>query len=461
MFKGSIPATMRRMLREVIDSWHVDALAVGCSGNLTIERSLADTAIALGGNDVNIYSCTVGQALAGQDRPLAVNPAWQAEFGWMGDYLDTPVDRAATMIVASDMLDGPQLGTTKDRPYFQARRRGFTAQWPRLHAGTAQRLAAIRPLEEWHTGDVGEWLDQIGDRPFASFPPFWGGGYERMFANLSAVFDWDEPSYPTLTPDRIDGLLAAMTDRPHWCLGLLERHEHLEPRYIGRSVTTAGGLPIHVYASSGPSRVVVPRTPTEPAGLATLTRGDRLTGDLNLRVLPFPQFESLRRRYLDPSIRGTATPDACFVLCDGDRVLGAFGLQGDAPTIGGVAAVRSLLGVRHHPAVYLLSDFAVAPVDYPRLSKLVVMAVVSAEVHELAERLLRRRWRGVATSVFSDNPVSMKYRGVMDLVDRQPLKGRGRSGSDKPWRLNYAAALPRWTLAEAWSEWSKRHSRTR
>src|SRR5215471_9729703 len=102
MFKGSIPPTMRRILRETVDSWGISELAVGCSGNLTIERSLADTDIAVAGNDVNIYSCTIGQALAGQDRRLAVADGWD-EYSWLEPYLGSPLDRAATIILASEM----------------------------------------------------------------------------------------------------------------------------------------------------------------------------------------------------------------------------------------------------------------------------------------------------------------------------------------------------------------------
>lgn len=460
MFKGSIPPTMRRILRETVDSWDVTELAVGCSGNLTIERSLMDSRVAVAGNDVNIYSCVVGQALAGQDRRLAIADEWQAEYGWLEPYLAEPLQRAATMIVASDMLDGPRIDSEgARRPFFRNKRAAYRRQWDHLHAATVLKLAQLPPLADWHTGDVGEWLDLIGDRPFASFPPFWGGGYERMFASLSAVFDWDAPTYPTLDQDRIVKLLAQMTDRPHWCLGLLERSDALATHYVGRAVTTLGGLPIHVYASSGPTRVTVKRTPAEPVGLPTLTAGDRLTGELNLRALTPPQFESLRRRFLNFDIRYTATPHLAYAVCDGERVLGAFGLQDELLNRTGGLVPRTFVGVSGRPLLFLLSDFAVSPSDYPRLSKLIVMAAVSTEVHELAERHMGHRYRGMATTAYTDRPVSMKYRGVLNLVDR--AENDSASGSTHHWRLNYASPLPRWTLAEAWEQWSQRHGALR
>lgn len=453
MFKGAIPPTMRRILSETVRSWGVGRLAVGCSGNLTIERSLVDTELALSGNDVNIYTCTIGQALAGQDRRLEVSPLWVDEFGWLEPFLATPFDRAATIILASDMLDGPKLDRDPP-PFFVARRAGYRHQWERLHAATVEKLRALPPLADWFSGDVGDYLGLIGDAPFASFPPFWGGGYEAMFANLSEVFDWDEPSYPTLTEDRIVKMLDLMMDRPHWCLGLLHRRDDLAAHYTARTTTVLGGLPIHVYTSSGPTRLAVARTPVAPVGLPTLTTGDELTGELELRTLTAPQFESLRRRYLGAGILNTAAPEAAWALCDAGRVLGAFAVQARSATSpGGSTFTRDLTGTRWRPTVYLLSDFAVAPTDYPRLSKLVAMAAVSREVHQLIEGYTGRRYRGISTTAFTDKPVSMKYRGVLDLVHR--AENDGHSGSGAKYALNYHAQLPRWDLAEAWERWHR------
>ena len=66
--------------------------------------------------------------------------------------------------------------------------------------------------------------------------------------------------------------------------------------------------------------------------------------------------------------------------------------------------------------IYLMSDFAVASSDYPKLSKLVVMAACSKEMQHLMQNAMSRPVRKIATTAFTQNPVSMKYRGTMQPV---------------------------------------------
>ncbi len=103
---------------------------------------------------------------------------------------------------------------------------------------------------------------------------------------------------------------------------------------------------------------------------------------------------------------------------------------------------------------YMLSDFPVAPTDYDRLAKLVLYAALSAESKALAEQVNRCRIDSLLTTAFTRNAVSMKYRGLFDLVSRKE-QADGRN------MLNYAAPMGKWTSQEGLEEWKRRHSRTR
>ena len=119
--------------------------------------------------------------------------------------------------------------------------------------------------------------------------------------------------------------------------------------------------------------------------------------------------------------------------------------------------------------VYLLSDFPVAPSDYPRLSKLVLYAALSVEAKRLMERLANVEITGLLTTAFAARPVSMKYRGLFTLQTRKPLDVKKEAwGQDIPdddpyysqaWMLNYWSATGRWTLDEALTEWKKKHGK--
>ncbi len=68
--------------------------------------------------------------------------------------------------------------------------------------------------------------------------------------------------------------------------------------------------------------------------------------------------------------------------------------------------------------LHLLSDFTIA--HEKRLAKLVAMVATSREPVRRFDLTFARRTELVRTTVFSERPVSMKYRGVYELAERKP-----------------------------------------
>ncbi|OFY43989.1 MAG: hypothetical protein A2X18_07620 [Bacteroidetes bacterium GWF2_40_14] len=78
----------------------------------------------------------------------------------------------------------------------------------------------------------------------------------------------------------------------------------------------------------------------------------------------------------------------------------------------------------------LKSDFVIDS-DFPKLSKLLLMGILSTEFKEEIDIRFKREINSFYTSVFTDKPVSMKYRGVFELYDRQIGKLHYRQESGK------------------------------
>ena len=109
---------------------------------------------------------------------------------------------------------------------------------------------------------------------------------------------------------------------------------------------------------------------------------------------------------------------------------------------GGFCLLRDNKG--RSDSVYLLSDFSVR--RERRLAKLIAMLAMSGDALQVAERRLLLRFSKVRTSVFTDKPVSMKYRGIFDLEAR-------RQGF-----LNYVSEARRVPLADIYREWFDRYA---
>jgi hypothetical protein len=72
--------------------------------------------------------------------------------------------------------------------------------------------------------------------------------------------------------------------------------------------------------------------------------------------------------------------------------------------------------------VYLLADFVVNSGRYRRLAKLLVLMTQTREVRKLLEEKFLLEISRCRTMVFTDKPVSMKYRGLYKLARRDPGK---------------------------------------
>lgn len=102
----------------------------------------------------------------------------------------------------------------------------------------------------------------------------------------------------------------------------------------------------------------------------------------------------------------------------------------------------------------MMSDFPVEPVDYDRLAKLVLYAALSKESQLLAEQLNKTRVRSLVTTVFSQNPVSMKYRGLFKVLNRK----EDNAYHAQKYQINHGVKMGEWTLDEGLQMWKKTHS---
>jgi hypothetical protein len=434
MFQGTIPGPMRAIVRETAGSWPRGPVYVPCCGNFTIERSLAGMGFALHSSDVSIYTTAIGRWLTGQPVGIRLRDESTEQLHWLADSLDDGAGTVATMMLGTRFL----ASVDREGLWHQRVVRSYRDQWQAKHAETVERLShADVALASYAVEDVRTWLQKVpSDAPVCSFPPFYGKGYEKLYEPLNRHFTWDAPEYEPLSDADVVDVLGAITDRRYWLTA--SNHDVPELYRYRRGVVkaTPRAAPFYVYASDAPTRIVAPRQAIDPVTAPRLRGGETLQGPLSLALLKPGQFNALRSRYLNPRIAPGAANLAVAVKDGPGRVLGVFAMAPSSYT---------------PDEAYLLSDFAVAPTDYPRLSKLIVLAATSAEARLLCQRAFSRRIRAVSTTAFSNNPVSMKYRGLLKLTKRGPSNEDG-------WRfqLQYQGAMGGHSLAEALARWAQR-----
>ena len=112
----------------------------------------------------------------------------------------------------------------------------------------------------------------------------------------------------------------------------------------------------------------------------------------------------------------------------------------DGMVAGGIIYLQSRYGDRNRE-VYLLSDFSLS--RERRLAKLIAMIATSRGIVQMLNKRWLVRFDTVFTSVFTSKPVSMKYRGIFKLHNR----------NEKAGCLNYKSDVRQNTPQEIYRFW--------
>jgi hypothetical protein len=428
MFVGAINADLRSVLAGLAPAWQGRPIYVGCSGNATIERILASLGVGeLHGNDVSLYSCALGHYLAGQPFHVTVR---DNRYAWLGPWLEPGIPTVATLLLCTTAFQFAD----RDTPYHRRMWDAYTGRWAQLHAETCEKVKAATEgvrLRSFYAGDVVDFLTNAPEESVViSSPPTYRGGYERLYRQLDAVFDWPKPDYQLFTEERFEALIDVIRTKRVWVVSRDQPIPTLDGFQVARVQTGMRSKPVYVYSNQPGATLTVPRQKLEAVPYPRVT--DRAEPPLALIDLTQGQLNTLRSEYLNPRIAPAAATVRFAVLAHG-RLAGAMAFT-----------LYSRYGNDWCDA-YLMTDFAVSSA-VPKLSKLVLAATLTKEVQTVLEQAACGRVQTIGTTAFTDKPVSMKYRGVYSLHSR------------KEGQLNYVGTAGKWTLEEAYQWWTKKQT---
>lgn len=461
MFASSIPADMQKIMWGMLKKWDCKNLYIGSSGNFVIERMVAPyEKFRLHSNDVTIYSGAIGNYLSGVPLDLAIDKAeYGEEFDWLEPYLQTHEGQVASVMLLNNFIDIYDKWGEND--YYTRQVDAYKKQWDRMY-GTqlpiVEELKGKMPLASYFEGDLMGYIGSVpDDEGFICFPPFLKGATAEAYTALEKVFTWTPPTYNKLTEDHKEEFLTKVMQKKHWLIGLTHLEDSLIDYLCGMAKTTNRGTTYYVYSNTEiGKKVVLPNQNVGNVNIKRLFTGEKIGTKMEIANLDTMQFQTLRSEYLNANIVPGAATRAFGVLVDG-MLIGVFAVSMPDGAI-------NLGNKVEMPNAYLLSDFAVAPTDYSRLSKLVLYAAISKESKFLIERSFNRRINSLTTTAFSKRNVSMKYRGLFKLMgktlDETVVKSENENAYYAPYKLNYGANMGEWTLEEGLAMWKKKYGQT-
>lgn len=427
MFIGAINNKLRRFFWEAAPLLDGRDIYVGCSGNFTIEQIITRRcpAARLYSNDVSIYSAVVGHAVIKREMKLTVA---EPDYSWLVPYLEAGGhEQIAVFLLLTEMLKFEKRKT----PFACRMWDAYTLYFEKRFNDTLERvkkaLASIR-VEEFTMVDVHDYYPKDGVA--IGFLPTYVGGYEKLFKRFDEIFRWDAPAYALLTEERREETIRRMItsdyilydDRPRPELPCVARAEQF------------GKKAVYIYSNLKVERGLYRRgLPEKVATYRLLGIDERLPVDAELSFLKTDNatINHYRNMFLKKGIE-TSAGDLCYLVFAAGRLFGFLIFKTYSPKGG------------DRDTLYLLSDFAAPSTVHRRLAKLLLLVLLTRELKTVLEEAALKRVKAVLTTAFTDKPVSMKYRGIFEMIKR----GEGY--------LNYRAEFKDYTLKEAYALWMKK-----
>ena len=425
MFVGAVPRQAVEQITRTVPFMEWREVFVGCSGSFRFDRAVKDVhpTVRVHSNDVSLLSCSLGALATGAEFPIG----FKGRLAFIENALagEPFAARVAAVEVALEMA---KYKGTND--YARAHFAHYQERFADFLTPVRTRLDSLLThlqIASFHPGDFREQARRAAEAGggVAAFPPTYKNGYERLYRFVDDCTDWARPSYDIWDPANLENWLddldvlgvryCVLTDH------LLERHQ---PVTVYRGETNK---PVFTFADHAASSVRRSTHGSEPFRYRAL---DPVlltpTSEVEIITASSAQMNFLKDIYLAKGIAHTSGIANFLVLIDGHLT-------------GGFIYARAKFG---GDVIYLLSDFALAPKS--RVSKLIAMLATSAAVIDRMEVKLVQRIESVVTTAFTDRPVSMKYRGIFEIIGRSPGM------------INYASKVRRTTPAGVYAEWFQR-----
>jgi hypothetical protein len=404
-FIGSINAETRKWLGNNGAAFDGRQVYVGCSGNFTVEQILSRYApkARIWGNDVSLYSGALGAYLANLPFELSIQ---EEDYQWLEPFMEDVEGKAATVMVLLEALKYEKANNAFKARHWNHYRQNFS----RFHQATVEKLRERKQeirLEGYTGKDIFDLLDEVPKEAVViAFLPTYAGGYERMFKRLGEIFTWDEPRYEIIDEERKKRTILKMMERDYLYLD-----DRVYPGLPMVAVVRKARMkPVYIYSNMAALRLAV------------------LKQQRRSQFVPFPRLSD--QDEITPASKLTITPTSNAVVNYYRDVYLSKGVgipaDGEAPFAvamdGKVFGFLIFARMQGRGDVYLLADFVVNSIRYRRLAKLLLLVIQTREIRRMMQEKLLAELPTCTTMVFTDKPVSMKYRGLFKLARRDQGK---------------------------------------
>lgn len=455
LFKGIPRGHTRGYTREVLESMSVAKLIVPCTGSFSlveVARSAGVPADRIFCGDISLYSTGIGRAIDGNDWKLNLIESDHPLCDFLKSRMDGPLQKATAILFAIRYL---QYQTAKKSAYHESFQRELLFNgddyFVKLTEGISEMAASYRGVT-YLAQDMWITMQQYGDQEndvILINPPRYTAGYDKMFAGLDSIFEWDAPQASQFTEADYPRMMDALAEKP--ALSLMYYATQ------GEDPSPLWGGPWRAVFADRPGNskraainwIISNRNVVKPKAARSrieqgkakyrLFSGD-ITKETELGFLPLDKLTA--DYYKDLFIH--KLPGGL------SEVYGGIFLDGMLLAVCGVFLQRLYLSDGEERRVDLTFCFTVPNEKYGRLHKLSLMSVCSSWLWEtyLSDQngLIHGRPEQIHTTMLTPHPENKTARGILKLINREKQ-------ADGTFKLSYMGVVADRSAKETLLQW--------
>ena len=432
MFVGTTPQEVRLLLQELLKN-EKDEVFVGCSGNFSSDKIISRMGLKVYSNDVCLYSKLISDILLCRDTDVEVVNKELAEVfsGW-------PDSRYKKLI---QVMFAIKVSGFHDRKndYQKMMFASYVDQAGDYYQRTIEKFEKNNAfgfeLQDFYYGDFVDHLRNAGEQDAigVAFPPTYKGGYEKIFSYVESSFEYERAKYNVFDPKEGVIIFKDLLDHGRNIIYSDKDHPELEQYKTAKVILGSGRNTVYIYSSiKKPHQYYIEKGKGQKASKVNVVPPDfEFSPEMEITVqdVPVSDINYFKAFYMANKVNYTTGGDFGLIFFANGK---AFGFASFSKRLS------------NEDYLFVQSDFVVNS-HTPKLSKLLIMLTKSREVRRHIARLTKHYYHGLRTTVYTDKPVSMKYRGVYELERRD--KGK----------IMYKADFIDETLNETYKLWIKKH----
>lgn len=302
---------------------------------------------------------------------------------------------------------------------------------------TTEKLASKGVLdfkiEDFYYGDFVEFLKaKKGKGIGIAFPPTYKGGYEKMFKAVEDIFEYQHANYNVFDPDTAGVLYKGLLNDDKNIIFTDREYIECEKFRTAEIKLGPNKHPLYLYSSVDDdikSYYIEREQKGNKSKYTTCPIDYEFTENtkITVKMVPKEDVNYFKGFYMSNKVNYTDGGDMAFIFFADGLAFGFTCFSHYSSTL---------------DTAFGIADFVVNS-HTKKLSKLLIMLELSHEVRMLLARNVGDYYDYIKTPVYTDNPVSMKYRGVFKLIKRE--KGK----------LTYLGEFKNESIIEIYKKWLK------